>query len=641
MSSRPRIDPARALALAVALVAFLVPISRIRDYDIWYHLRAGYLILSSGIPRTDPFSFTAGAEPASVQSWLAGVLYALAHRALGIPGVQLLNAALVAGAIALVLAAIRLHDRAGRAWLAALLCVLAVFAARFRLGARPHVFEFALLAAMLLVLHRLRLRGRGPLWLLPVLQVVWVNVHGSHVLGVVLPLLFLAGEAAAWALPGLLRPDETAALPRSRYAGLLAGAALANALATLVNPHGWRALAFPFEVARMGAYMAQIGEWQPISLDLLAGYGVRYTWAFSALAILGLAGFALRGRRAAPVHAVLFATFLVLALRGVRLIPEFAIATLPGTFACLAPAADRLTRGRERAFAWGALAAVLLAFPAALLDRSYQWGLGVKERVFPAAALDFARRAGVQGNVFNSFAFGDWLVFHAPERKVFIHGRNEVFPEAFYEDFRAAHRDGALFRRLADRWDLQWTLLEYELTDLDAREAMPHLASDPDWVPVYWDRVAVIYVRRSGPNAALAERLGTRVLRPTRFDFDYLERAAAAGRGGEALADVNALLARAPDNEEAHLAAAYVLHALRNRAGALRALQNALAINPSRAATHSAIGALALERGDRTAARAAFDEALGLQPSDPGAVWGMGQLGIKVTPPAGMPAGHP
>ncbi len=638
----PALLPARLLGAIAALLGALVSLSRIGDYDVWYHLRAGDWILAHGIPATDPFAYTAASAPASVQSWLAAVLLALAHRAGGIPGVQLANALAVAIAFGFVFAAARERGRREDLWLAALLVGIAVFATRFRLGPRPHVLEYALLAADLWVLHRLRSRGSAPLWLLPVVQVAWVNVHGSHVLGVALPLLFLGGEALGWVLPAAFHAGAPALRPRRRAALLLAGAAAANAAATLANPRGVEALSFPFRVAGMGAYMARIGEWQPMTWDLLAGYGVRYTWAFSTLALLGLAGFALRRRAASPVDALLFVVFLVLAARGVRLAAEFAIATVPGTFANLAPFAARLAARRERSAALGAALALAVALPAAWLDRSYEPGFGAKERIFPGAALRFVRSAGVQGNVFNSFGFGDWLVFHAPERQVFIHGRNEVFPEAFYEDYLAAHRDPDAFRRLADRWDLQWTLLEYTLTDYGDREAMPALLRDPDWVPIYWDRVAVVYVRRAGPNAAIAARLGLPLLRPTRFDFGYLDELVRAGHGPAALADVNALLARAPDNEEAHLAAAAITQAMGRPDVARRALEAALAINPRRSMTRSALGLVALGAGDAAAARAHFEAALAIEPGDPGAIWGMQRLGVKIeAPPDARPAGHP
>jgi len=638
-----RFDPARLVPGVLALAGALVSLTKIGDYDIWHHLRAGQTILDSrAIPRLEPYAYTALDRPFSAQAWLADVAHWLAYLAGGVAGVQLLNAAVIAGTVALVCATIRLRSRApGDVCLVAALAILAVLAMRFRLTPRPHVFSFLLLAADLHLLQRLRLRGRAPVWLVPILQVVWVNVHGSHILGLVLPGLFLAGEAFLWAFPRALQPDERCPLPPRRLAAILVGLVVANALATTVNPGGLSAFAFPFVLTGLRTFQTHIGEWQPMSWSIVAGYGARYTWAFSALVVLAAVGFVVRRRRVHPTDVLLFAVFGVLTLRAIRLIPELAIATAPGTFAALAPAGARVVRDRARVAAWAALAAIGIAVPTALADGAYQPGLGVKDQIFPSAALAFAQRAGVQGNVFNSFAFGDWLLFHAPDHKVFIHGNNETFPEAFYQDYLAAHRDADLFHRLEQRWDIQWALLEYTLTDYGQREAMPHLTSDPDWVPIYWDRLAVVYVRRSGPNAAIAERLGFNFIRPTRFEFDYLSPLLGRGLAGGVLKELETLVQRAPDNEEAYLSAAFVVRAFGRPDLSRHALEAALAINPRRSATHSALGILALDAGDRATARARFDAALEIDPADPGAIFGLGQLGVKVAMPKALPSGHP
>lgn len=640
MARRP--DPGKLLTALVALGAGLLSLSKIGDYDIWYHLRAGQLILASGLPRTDPFSFTAADRAFSVQSWLAEVIYWGAWRAGGIAGVQLFNAALVAAAFGLVALTLRLRDRSEEAWwLAGLLLAVAALGARFRLGPRPHVLEFFFLSLDLWVLQRLRARGSAPLWLLPLVQLVWVNVHASHIVGVLLPAVFLAGEAGGWLAPGL-DPAEPLPLPRRRYAATLGAVLGANVLAALVNPQGWRSLTFPFALTGLETYQAHIGEWQRLTLAHLTGFSVRYTWGFSALALLGLAALAARGRRLVPVDALLFAFFLALAFRGIRLLPEFCIATLPATFAGLAPAAARLARGRARAFGWGALALVaLVAAPAALADPQYDLGFG-KKRIFPDDALAFAERVGVQGNVFNSFGFGDYLTFHAPDRKVFIHGRNEVFPEALYRDYLDAHSDPAVFRRLVERYRLEWILQEYTLTDYAGAEAMPHLSQASGWIPIYWDRIATLWVRADGPNAEIARRYGFRLIRPNRFDVGYLAPLLQAGLAPAVRAELEELLHRAPDNEEAWLASAFVAYAQGDRLRARADLQRAAAVNPRRAATISAAGILDLEEGRPGPARAEFERALAIQPGDPAAIEGMRQLGIAVkVPTAGLPAGHP
>ena len=55
------------------LVAFLliIPFARHVDPDFWWHLRTGELIVTSGLPSTDPFSWTAGGTAWVMHEWLS------------------------------------------------------------------------------------------------------------------------------------------------------------------------------------------------------------------------------------------------------------------------------------------------------------------------------------------------------------------------------------------------------------------------------------------------------------------------------------------------------------------------------------------------------------------------------------------
>ncbi|MHB8875076.1 MAG: hypothetical protein ACYC8T_15430 [Myxococcaceae bacterium] len=621
--------PALNRLAIVALVAStgLMALLKIGDYDIWYHLRAGELFLAHGpLGQLEPFSFTAPTEPMSVQSWLAAVLFHLVHRVSGAGGLVAFNAAVVAATFTLVFLTARLFAREpGDTLLAVLVLTLAAFAVRFRMSVRPHVLEYLLLAATLLVLHRYRHRGKGPLWLLPILQLVWVNVHGSHVLGLALPAIFLAAELLL-RVPGLpWRPIERSAVPLPLFARPLGLVVAANLLATLLNPSGHRALLFPFLVAGQTTYMQNINEWQPLRLDLLVGYGARYTWAFTALVGLWLVGTAVRRRRLDPLDLLLFSFFGLLALKGVRLIPEFALATAPAIVRNLAEPARRLAAPRPRAGALLALAVVALAVPGWLLDGNYAFGLGKKDHIFPDDAVRFVEEAKVQGNAFNSFGFGDYLVWRTPDRKVFIHGRNEVFPQALYRRYLDAHDSAATWKGLVDEYGLEYAILEYYLTDYGGKEAMPHLAMDREWVPIYWDRLAIVYVRKGPRNQEVIDRFGYRLIRPTRLDVSYLVDLAGKGRAGEVLAELQRLAAQSPDNEEAQLGQAAVHYSLgvRGRAEAKAALARAQAIDPKRAMTHSAMGLIFLDEGQLDAARHELDIAIALDPEDAAAKHGL------------------
>ena len=94
----------RYTLLAALLVAFvgLVTFAAPTDPDVWWHLRNGQLILESGIPTHDVYSFTAGGREWLVQEWLTEVGMYLLKGALGYGALSLLFGILQAAGAAIV-----------------------------------------------------------------------------------------------------------------------------------------------------------------------------------------------------------------------------------------------------------------------------------------------------------------------------------------------------------------------------------------------------------------------------------------------------------------------------------------------------------------------------------------------------------
>ena len=88
------------LAAALTLLGPLVA------YDLWWHLKAGALVLQErAVPTADPFSFTAAGRPWVYHSWLSGVILTLVWRAGDVAGLTLLRALLISGSLMIAWAA--------------------------------------------------------------------------------------------------------------------------------------------------------------------------------------------------------------------------------------------------------------------------------------------------------------------------------------------------------------------------------------------------------------------------------------------------------------------------------------------------------------------------------------------------------
>jgi tetratricopeptide (TPR) repeat protein len=225
---KPRTLSAGVLILMLGGVAFLLACHDLQNEDVWWHLRGGEWILHSGrAPQFDPFTFSSADRPWIDLHWLFQMVLVLVYRAGGIPGMILLAAAMAAAA---VLAAFSARPRG--APLAALVVVWlpALLLAADRFYVRPEMATLLFLGSYLAVLVRLDDQPRLA-WLLPLIQVLWVNMHGLFVFGPIVLGLWLAERASL----RLRQPFPDRPAGWWRHVG---GASAAVALACLVNPYG-------------------------------------------------------------------------------------------------------------------------------------------------------------------------------------------------------------------------------------------------------------------------------------------------------------------------------------------------------------------------------------------------------------------
>jgi hypothetical protein len=234
----------RLLVVAMALLALLLGCYELFDTDVWWQLRSGQWILEHhGIPRLDVFTFASAGRSWIDVHWGFQVALATAYALGRIPGMILLASSASSAAFAIAVTA-RRGD--WPAWVVALcwLPALAIMATRF--DPRPEVFSLAFLASFLAVLLRVE-RRPALAWILPPLQVLWVNMHGLFILGpIILGCYWLDRGTRSWVESrwGTNRPDPER-LPLWRH---LAPASAAVMVATLVNPYGIRGAILPLEL---------------------------------------------------------------------------------------------------------------------------------------------------------------------------------------------------------------------------------------------------------------------------------------------------------------------------------------------------------------------------------------------------------
>jgi hypothetical protein len=205
---------------------------------------------------------------------------------------------------------------------------------------------------------------------------------------------------------------------------------------------------------------------------------VRLPWTRLAL-LVGLFAMALAHVR----HADLLGLVGPLAIAG-ALGPRLAILLEPAAASPLSRAAAALARPARLSGCVLILVLVVAASVPALLHPPVRGG----DAVTPQAALAAAQRLNLTGPVFNSEAYGGYLIFSGvPD---FIDGRIEMYGNDFLADYLAAEQgDPAALSGLLERYRVTWTLLQA------GSPAIAVLDRLPGWRRAHTDDQAVIHVR--------------------------------------------------------------------------------------------------------------------------------------------------
>jgi hypothetical protein len=463
------------LWIGVGIYALLFAAGNIllNDPDTLWQIAVGrWIIDHHAVPHTDIYSFTMRGEPWISTQWLAQVLYAKAYAWAGWAGPVVLAAAAIAVTFALLARYLmnRLNDTANLVFLSAALALMVP-----HLLARPHVLAMPFMVLWIGGLIAAADRREAPSLLLLPNMVLWANLHGGFVFGLMM--------VAPVALDAVVNAQAAARKALAMRWAFFAGAAL---LASLCNPYGWNALLAAQKILSLGRALQLITEWHApdfssigaLELCLLLGMGVTLYRgvklpATRIVILLGLLHMALSQSRAAEILALVAPLALATPLSRPKVSSDHA--------------AQEHRTPLQRALFVGIAVALAAGTAAYASVHRFEPHL----RGTPVAAVTELKKLNVS-RVFNDYDFGGYLIYRGVD--TFIDGRTELFGESFFVDHNNASgliEPDKLFRLLR-QYDIDATLMR---TQSAATKLLDHLDG---WQKVYSDDIATIHLRKAG-----------------------------------------------------------------------------------------------------------------------------------------------
>lgn len=618
---------AAIVVLSFVALVLLFSFNQYSDYDLWWHLRLGESILSSGAPAyTDSFSYTYDGRRQYAGEWLADLIIFLSYRFGGIAGVNALKALVLLGTFFFLFKVVRSDGREDDVGFASafLTLVAVLFAIRFRLFVRPYLFSLFFMAFFLFVLGRYRKTGNVRiLYFLPLAEVIWANMSVAAILGPVTFFLFAVDE--------FVHERRSAGRNMVLFAGLT--------ICAMANPETYRIYTLTLDLSS-DPYRAAVGEYQPMGTHILWGYGLKYTLGFQILAVGAAIYFlVLKGWR--NIYLLLmYVLFLVESLLQIRIVEFFSLVAAPAFAVSLERVLAWLSAflpNRKMALNIIVAAVIVLAVPASVVgNKTYVLGNGIKKDAFPEDALAFLEKQRITGRMFNSYSFGGYIIWHAPGRKVFFDGRyRRLYDPQFYRLYTNMVGNAAAWQAAELQYGFDYAVVEY---DTMSRRFPLHLNSNPNWALVYWDNHSAVYVKRTPANRATIEAYEYRLVKPTFCDFAYLDKYVSQADITGALTEINREIALNPANQEPLLAKVFLLYRMGRPylQEMLLILETADRLKPDLAMKHSALAYVLAEYGQMARARNEVMKAIALDPLDPGALDLGKKMGIKMKQPEGF-----
>ena len=482
--------------LTVAILFILLFAMAVRtpiDTDTWWHLRSGqYQLENRTVIDTGLFSFTQVDTPWINHSWGAQIIMYGVYAAFGghgVPGdggnvgLALLTAVLATGGLIFVYKA-----SPGSVYVRAFALVLGAAAAAVFWSPRPQMFTFFFSCVVYYLLMLYKRHGKDRLWLIPLIVLVWGNLHA----GFATAFILMAGVVIGETVGNVFSPKRADRIGW-RGIGRLLLIMVVAALALVINPFGLEMLKVPFQTVNIGVLQDFIQEWAS------PNFHERQTWPFLFL-LLGSLGLAALSRE--PIDwsdlALLIGTGFLSFLAG-RNIALFAVVATPvlarygeaflaergwtlRPMTTVQPGMARLN--------WLVLILIALVGVGKIIYAVNPFTVSEAQiKYLPVQVADYIETEHPQGNMFNSYNWGGYLMFAAPDVPVFVDGRTDLYGDDFLAQYlRTVFLQGD-WRAVLDEYDIGFVVIEAD----GVMAAV--LRDEPGWHLAYEDDQAVLFER--------------------------------------------------------------------------------------------------------------------------------------------------
>lgn len=314
-------------------------------------------------------------------------------------------------------------------------------------------------------------KDKKKLYFLPILNIIWVNIHSSFLYGFIIGAMFLFGMI----LEGLLEKNWE----KIKETKFLFFIGFISFLTTFLNPFGWKGHleflnSFIYSKKSYEFFYSRIMEY--LSFDFHGG--ILFNLLFVILIFLIL--FYKKKKLNLP-YIFLFVFWQNSGLKFSRHIAVFGLIimlTLPQMieidikFNWLIKFKKYLSKfnifhSNSKYFDVRIFVVIVALFFIFGIQKTFENFNGIKMEIFnkrfPVASTEYLKKNRIEGNGFNNYFAGGYLIWEFyPEKIVFMDPRATVYPEETLESFYHIYDFGNYAFKLLEVYNIKWLFLSKE-----------------------------------------------------------------------------------------------------------------------------------------------------------------------------------
>lgn len=474
--------------LCLSLLTLAFTIRKISNYDTGFHLAAGKWILTNlSVPDKDTFTYTVNQNNYLDIQWLYQVIIYFFYSVFNYAGLTIFNSAVIISVFYILLRRMNLYGVP--VFLSLLLLLTAVLSMQLRFGYRPEIVTWLFMLLLLYILDRYYYFNKNNLYLLPVIILLWVNMHGLFILG----LLIIAAYFISLFIE------------KKVFDKKLMQWFLISIVAVFINPYFIDGAMFPFylftRLQKDNIFRQNITELKS-PWELSESFGPEiYLYFFIALISFILIFITFR-KRFFHQFALLAALFYI-SYSSFRNIPLFIIYAVYIIGVCLSDLLSNSSRKKfyDKFIKYEKITAIIFSVILLLIclrvitgayylnyNSQIKFGTGIDETILPEESAEFINKNSLDGKIINNLEFGGWLEWRI-KQPVFIDGRLEVVREDFYKEYLSGFSKNGL-KALIDKFNP--SLIIADISNYNWTLQMNNFIN---WRLIHWDETASVYAK--------------------------------------------------------------------------------------------------------------------------------------------------